>query len=674
MSITTILKSAIAWAAVLPILALSLPALAASDSATVARLIRATELREDKLGNSKVLQNFTTGTEVRILTSEGGWVLVEVVAAPPDGSSPAQGWMRASALDWNRGASEAARLANGRNAPGATALTLGIRSLPVRSNRHALIIGIGKYADPATPSLPGVRMDRESATQIASSMQVPRENIRYMSDDQATGDNIRKAIQDLGERVQEGDRVFIHYSGHGTRYQDPSAGGCVEALLAYDGGQKGLITNREMAGLLSTITHKTDKLFVMYDACHSGGVGQAASVLRTRGLVNANDEGALRPKFAAISEECGKPTNVKTRNLVVEAAGIGTLPQDIIHLSASRNDEISFDDELKGGLATQYVRDCMLRDAKDLDNSGAISMDEVRICAQGKIDKRMSNSDQFKPHHLVLNGNANFVPAWFAQGGLKPVSYAVSSPPNSTPVPTSTPAVPVTTSQPGATAGALVKPIPAQITPTAIAPGNNPPPTTVVQVVTAAKPPEVVVSTPPPLTGQQALRQMFDQRDAKRNLKVSLNQDKLKIGKDSLEGILLSDRGGYVYVALAGSDNQSIYMLFPNDLDQNNKVEAGKPMQLPRQGWSIKAAGPVGTNTLLVMVTDAPRDLSQLGASKSGPFLYSLNDAQGRAKLGALMASSVYTPGQLCLNQATRKSSVCSDAFGASLFTVEEIE
>ena len=29
----------------------------------------------------------------------------------------------------------------------------------------------------------------------------------------------------------------------------------------------------------------------------------------------------------------------------------GALPQDIVHISAARDDEISFDDELKGGLA-----------------------------------------------------------------------------------------------------------------------------------------------------------------------------------------------------------------------------------------------------------------------------------------------------------------------------------
>src|SRR5450830_152732 len=318
--------------------------------------LRATELRADKLGAAPVLSALVAGAPLRLLSVEGGWALVETSAPAGQSGARLTGWVRASMVNWQSGSSAASKLASGREARGNTALTLGVRSLPPRINRHALIIGISRYADPATPSLPGARLDKESATQMAQAMQVPLSNIRYLQDDQATGNNIRQALQELTDKVQDGDRVFIHYSGHGTRFKDPAAGGCVEALLAYDGGSSGVITNHEMADLLKTITNKTDKLFVMYDACHSGGLVQAASSARTRGLGNLNDEGLLRPKFASISEECGRPVNIKTRNLLVEVTAKGALPQDIIHVSASRDNEISFDDEQKGGLATQYMR------------------------------------------------------------------------------------------------------------------------------------------------------------------------------------------------------------------------------------------------------------------------------------------------------------------------------
>jgi hypothetical protein len=600
------------------------------------KVLRATELRADKLSSAQVLGSLPANAVLRLLNVEGGWALVESSAAAEKGAVKISGWVRASALNWQTGSSMVSGLASGREAGGNTALTLGVRSLPARINRHALIIGIGRYADPATPSLPGTRIDKDSATQMAQAMQVPVSNIRYLQDEQATGANIRQALQDLTDRVQDGDRVFIHYSGHGTRYKDPAAGGCVEALLAYEGGSSSLITNHEMADLLKTITNRTDKLFVMYDACHSGGVVQAASSVRTRGFSNVNDEGLLRPKFANISEECGRPVNVKTRNLVVEAAAKGALPQDIIHVSASQDNEVSFDDALKGGLATQYMRDCMLRDAKDLDNSGAISMDEIKHCAQAKIDKRMANDANYKPHHLVLNGNAAFVPAWFGQANALAQVVSESNP--------STP--PVT-----------LAPAPVLATPV------------------AAAPTPVVVAPPEPLSGEQALRQMFDQRDAKRRVQVTLGKGKLRIGQDELDLIVQSDRAGYVYVALAGSDNKSVYMLFPNDLDQNNKIEADQQLLLPRPNWRVKAAGPLGTDNLLIVVADAPRDLNALANNKAGPFVTSLNDAQGRAQLGALLTTSSSASNKACASTASRKKNrLCSDAYGASIVAVEEIK
>jgi hypothetical protein len=608
--------------------------------------LRATELRSDKLGSAPVMLNLAPGAMLRLVSLEGGWVLVEASAPTGKPGVKISGWVRASAVDWKSASSVASHLASGREAAGNTALTLGVRSLPPRINRHALIIDIGRYADPAVPQLPGTRSDRESATQMAQAMQVPVSNIRYLQDDQATGSNIRQALRDLTDRVQDGDRVFIHYSGHGTRYNDPNIGGCTEALLAYDGGQStgmsGYITNREMADMLKTITNRTDKLFVMYDACYSGGVAQASSATRTRGLTNVNDEGALRAKFSSTTEECGRPVNVKTRNLVVEATASGALPQDIVHISASRDNEISFDDELKGGLATQYVRDCMLRDAKDLDNSGAITMDEIRQCAQDKIDKRMLNDANFKPNHLVLNGNAAFVPAWFSQVNAVTVG----------PVILAAPVAPV----------APVAAVPLVSAPQAALP------------VTHTSAPTAISPTPPAaLTGEQALRQMFDQRDAKRRVQLTLGKDNLKIGQDALDLSVQSDRAGYVYVALAGSDNKSVYLLFPNDLDQNNKIDAGQQLLLPRPNWRVKAGGPVGMDSLLVMVTDAPRDLSSLTANKAGPFVTSLNDAQGRAGLGALMSTSKAASGPACSSAAARKNSLlCSDAYGAAMAAVQE--
>ncbi len=634
---------------------LSLALVAPTAFAQNASVMRPTEIRAEKLASSAVLVQVNQGATVRVTSVEGGWVLVE---ANSD-KGRVSGWVRASALNMQAGASLVAGLSSGREAAGNTAVTLGVRNVPPlvpRINRHALIIGVGTYEDPLVPPLPGTKLDKVSATQIAQAMQVPDGNIQYLHDSQATVSNIRTALNNLNDRVQDGDRVFIHYSGHGTRYKDPQAGGCVEALLPYDGMSKGMISNTEMASLLAQITQKTDKLFVMYDACHSGGLVAAAATARTRGIANSNDDGALRPKFAALSEECSKPVNIKTRSLVNEQVNRGALPQDIVHISAARDNEISFDDEQKGGLATQYFRDCMLREAKDLDGSGAISIEEIKQCAQEKINRRMQNDNNFKAHNLVLSGNGNFVPAWFSQG--VPQTANVMTALAATDKPVAQVAV--------ATAPATPTPPPAQQIALATPSTTTTPATTQSQTL--------ATSDIKPLSGEDALKQMYDQRNAKRKVRVTLTKEQLVIGKDVLEFSVQSDRVGYVYAALAGSDGKALYMLFPNDLDQNNRIEAGQTLKLPQGKWRIKSSGPVGTNHLLVMVADAPRDLQALSAKKEGPFMTSLNDASGRAQLGALLTSSKAISTAVCQNTVSAKNNpLCSDAYGASLLSIKEI-
>ena len=118
--------------------------------------------------------------------------------------------------------------------------------------------------------------------------------------------------------------------------------------------------------------------------------------------------------------------------------------------------------------------------------------------------------------------------------------------------------------------------------------------------------------------------------------------------------------------------------VFIRDRDMGSVVadmqKATQDMKLPQGNWRIKSSGPAGTNHLLVMVADAPRDLTALGGRKSGPFLTSLNDAEGRAQLGALLTTSRVVNTQACQTPASaRNNPLCSDAYGAVLLPIKEI-
>jgi hypothetical protein len=293
-----------------------------------------------------------------------------------------------------------------------------------RASRHALIIAVGEYQSPAIPTLQGIAYDVESATQMALAMQVPQENIRVLRDGEATAASIEREIAALDGRTHPGDRVFFYFSGHGSRWSEPAAAGasgdvCVEALLPTDGTP---LTNEHLAGLLKPIADKTDKLFVFYDACHSGGIaGKPLALARS----TAGGGGGLKAKFspAGAPDQCSRPTNIKTRAFAPEVLRRGALPENIVQISSSRPDEVSFDDDDGGGIATQAWRDCMLGDSRDLDGSGQVSVAELAACAQGRIDKRFANSTQFKPQHITLGGNQKFVPGWFA-GSFKDAALA----------------------------------------------------------------------------------------------------------------------------------------------------------------------------------------------------------------------------------------------------------
>jgi hypothetical protein len=486
------------------------------------------------------------------------------------------------------------------------------QNLAPRNSRHALLIGIGQYGDPGIPRLAGVVHDMDSAQKMADAMAIPRENVVRLRDGDATGARIREAIQALSGRVREGDRVFVYYSGHGTRWLDttPAHAQCTEGLVAVDGE---VLPNRQVAELLSPLARKTDKLFVFYDACFSGGVAEAP--FKSQAL--QRNLAVLTPKFTAVgaSLACATPSNFRTRTLALVMQNAGSLPENVVHVAASRPDEVSFDSSLTGGLATSSWRDCFLGHARDLDQSGAVTVEEVTRCAQEKIDRSLANLNMagVLGQTMTVGGNKSFVPAWIAS------TFAATS------------------------AGAEAPPGSSSVAP--IAPAD-------------------------------ILAEVHRQRDASRTVDVRLARPVLRINRDKLQMTVRSNRDGYVYVAIAGSDRTSLYLLYPNERDRENRLMAGDALVLPRSSWEVAASGPAGRDTLLVMIADTPRRLDALRALPEGPFMKALLDENGRSRLQAVLANGSVSP--TCAYASSRRTVAdgaesCSDAFGAALVSVDEI-
>jgi hypothetical protein len=120
---------------------------------------------------------------------------------------------------------------------------------------------------------------------------------------------------------------------------------------------------------------------------------------------------------------------------------------------------------------------------------------------------------------------------------------------------------------------------------------------------------------------------------------------------------------------MVGTDKRHFHLLFPNAVDDDNRVEAGKEIALPRPGWSMVAAGPPGTNHIVAVVSDRPRDFSATGLQRLDLFAeFPLAQAE-RTWFAHRGESSPFLGAPVCPQGA----SGCPDSYGAAIFTIDEV-
>lgn len=310
--------------------------------------------------------------------------------------------------------------------------------------RYALIIGIGQYSpDSGASVLPGIPKDMENVRKIARAMEIDERNIVELRDAQATRKNIVQALEKLRQQVQNGDQVLIYFSGHGTRLS--ASGRCSEGLITYTPGAytvADLLSEEDLARYTQPISQKADKLITLFDSCFSGGVLAA----RTRSL--AQDLG-IRPRFSPAAGECSVPVNDRnTRSFAPVMTRLGAAQENFVQIAAANYNEVSWDFPAIGGLATHSLTQCLLGDATDLNRSGAVSLDEVRQCAQTKVDEAMKPfaSTGRAPSTIQVRGARNLIVVptqpQVALAPPRPAAPAVAmANPNTAPQPTPMPAV-----------------------------------------------------------------------------------------------------------------------------------------------------------------------------------------------------------------------------------------
>lgn len=142
---------------------------------------------------------------------------------------------------------------------------------------YAVVVGISDYQDPEIPDLQFADKDAEAFANFLHSSaggSLDAAHLTLLTNNQATGGNMMKVLDELPKKVKEGDQVIIYFSGHGdveTRYFDEQG-----YLLCYDCNSKvyqmgGAFRLSDLNGIITKLSVENKaKVLVITDACHAG--------------------------------------------------------------------------------------------------------------------------------------------------------------------------------------------------------------------------------------------------------------------------------------------------------------------------------------------------------------------------------------------------------------------
>ena len=194
-----------------------------------------------------------------------------------------------------------------------------------------------------------------------------------------------------------------------------------------------------------------------------------------------------------------------------------------------------------------------------------------------------------------------------------------------------------------------------------------------------ASPAPQVPTTPPsaptpaaqikPFSPLDEIDRIFQQRNRDFSLAVEVEQAQVRIGRDRLRFRLRSNKSGYLYVLMVGTDRQHFYKIFPNSVDERNRIDAGKELSLPRPGWIMVSDGPPGADQFVAIVSENPRDFADSGIVRVDPFAEFPFEAAAQLAASQPTGQSPFLGRVSCPDGAAS----CSDAYGAAVFTIEEV-
>jgi hypothetical protein len=218
----------------------------------------------------------------------------------------------------------------------------------ISGRRRALCIGINDYR---TSPLAGCVADAQ--TWAAALKQLGFEEPRLLLNEQATRDEILKALRELVTSSQAGDVLVFQYAGHGTQLpdhnRDEGEDGKDEALCPIDFDSGAFVIDDDVAEIFRGIPFGVN-ITCFIDCCHSGTISRFAI-----GSTHAAPGTDQRPRFLVASDEM-KQAHLQFRarmgaSRAVAARGPETMKE--IVFSACRSSEVAWESNGHGDFTTR---------------------------------------------------------------------------------------------------------------------------------------------------------------------------------------------------------------------------------------------------------------------------------------------------------------------------------
>jgi serine/threonine protein kinase len=172
-----------------------------------------------------------------------------------------------------------------------------------------------------------------------------------------------------------------------------------------------------------------------------------------------------------------------------------------------------------------------------------------------------------------------------------------------------------------------------------------------------------------PFSPGHMLDEIFEGRNREHAVTASVEKAQVRIGRDSLRFNISSSKPGHVYVLVIGTNRSDFYLLFPNAVQKDNRIDPGQSLKLPSSKWPMTAHGPAGTNEFVAIVSEEPRDFGELQPAPEDIFKKFPLDLGAKLYRDYSGTSPLFAGKAVCASGAQ-----CSDSYGATIFSIEEID